>query len=98
MARTLSVQKYGGNMKITKHNLASAVADGIITQAQADQVLASGFPGIGGGFEFGPGGFGGHGGRGHGGFENFGGGQNNPPITPSTPAPTTTPSSSNGGL
>jgi len=77
-----------------------AVSDGAITQAQADQVLASGFPGfgIGGGFEFGPGGFGGHGGRRHGGFEYFGGGQNNTPNTPATPAPTTTPSSSSGGL
>lgn len=71
-----------------------AVSDGVITQAQADQVLASGFRGIGG-FDFGPG-FGGHGGRGRGGFENFGGGQNTTPNTPSTPAPSTTPSSSSG--
>jgi len=73
-----------------------AVSDGAITQAQADQVLASGFRGIGGGFEFGPGGFGGRGGHGHGGFEYFGGGQNTTPSTPTTPAPTTTPSSSSG--
>ncbi len=74
-----------------------AVSNGAITQAQADQVLASGFPGIGGGFEFGPGGFGGRGGRGHGGFEYFGGGsQNTTPSTPSTPAPTTQPSSKSG--
>ncbi len=78
-----------------------AVSDGAITQAQADQVLASGFRGIGGGFEFGPRGFGGHGGRGRGGFENFGGRQNTSPTTPttpSTPAPTTSPSSFNSGL
>jgi len=76
-----------------------AVTDGAITQAQADQVLASGFRGIGGfagpgrfGFGFD---FGGHGGRGHGGFGGFDGGlrgfpKSGPNSAPST-APTATP-------
>jgi hypothetical protein len=68
----------------------AAVSDGVITQAQADQILSEnqGF-----GFDFGFG-RGGHGMRGgpHGGYFNFGGSQTAPQTTPEV-----TPSSSTGG-
>jgi hypothetical protein len=74
-----------------------AVSDGVITQAQADQVLSEGYRGLGG---FGPGpgfgGFEGHGRGGRGGFDGFGRGgfgwPNKAPNTTPNNAPTPTPS------
>jgi hypothetical protein len=66
-----------------------AVSDGVITQAQADQVLAQGYRGLGG-FEFGGPGFGFPGGHGRGGFRDGrwpGGPKYSPNPTPTSPAP-----------
>ena len=73
--------------------LQQAVTDGVITQAQADQIQASGFRGIGG-IGCGPEArFGGHGRRGFDGFGRFGGqpgSQTVPPITTPSTTPSTT--------
>ncbi len=71
--------------------VAKAVSDGVITQAQADQILAGGFRGAGG---FGCGaGFSGHGGRGGSGFGKFGGGFNRAPNFKPNTTPSATPGS-----
>jgi polyhydroxyalkanoate synthesis regulator phasin len=81
--------------------VAKAVSDKAITQAQADQVLASGFRGGGGfagvgGFGCGPD-FGGRGGRGHGGFGGFNGGLRGFPKSGPNSAPSTAPTATPGG-
>jgi len=75
-----------------------AVTDGVITQAQADQVLAQGYKGLGG-FDFGPGfgGFEGHGRGGHG-FRGFDrGGFGLPNQAPNTTTPNNAPTATPGG-
>lgn len=81
--------------------VAKAVSDKAITQAQADQVLASGFRGVGGfvgvgGFGCGPD-FGGRGVRGHGGFGGFNGGLRGFPKSGPNSAPSTAPTATPGG-
>ena len=78
-----------------------AVSDGVITQSQADQVLASGFKGIGGfagagGFSRGPG-FGGRGGGWRGDFGDFSGGHRGFPKSGPNSSPSTAPTATPGG-